>query len=310
MPFYQRSAVKLHYVCRGPIPRDSRNPVLVFEHGIGGDIRQSSRFLAPERTGIPEEKLSIIHADFRGHGQSELGPVEDLSIETLAGDLRALLDHLAIQQAIVGGISMGAAAALRMAVAWPERCQALILSRPAWADGWMSAPARQALALVAELLSAQDWRRTAVERLERSEILRSIDEVCPDAGKSVRGQVLSLLSHPENRASRITCLRRLSCARGLDDLDRDLEGVCCPTLILAAEGDPIHPFACALRIAYRLTNCLFVRITPKSARDEASHLREVDQHIGEFLPSLVRPPAESERESEVLHNRSMEHEFS
>lgn len=283
MPFYENDDVRLHYVCRGGQPADSLNPV-VFQHGIGGDVRQPSRFLAPERTSVPAEALSIVHADFRGHGQSELGPVESLSIATLAGDLAALLDHLGIQDAIVGGISMGAAAALRLAVDQPERCRALILCRPAWAGGPMSPQAKQALGLVAELLAAEDWQQSAAPALEQSEILHEIEAVCPDAAKSIRGQVQSVLSRPESRECAIARLRYLPVSMGLDDL-WDLAAVACPTLILAAEGDPIHPFECARQLAHYLPNSRLVRIAPKSAHDDAPHLQEVDRLIGEFLNS-------------------------
>ena len=106
MSFYQSNHIRLHYVVRNA-ERGSPNS-MVFQHGIGGDLRQPGRFLVSERTGIPVGALDILHADFRGHGQSEFGRAEDLSIATLGLDLAALLDHLELEDAIVGGISLGA----------------------------------------------------------------------------------------------------------------------------------------------------------------------------------------------------------
>ena len=283
MPYYHSSGVKLHYVCRGPAPADRSHPVIIFQHGIGGDVGQPARFLDPKRTGIAKEAVSIVHADFRGHGQSELGPAEELSIATLARDLEALLDHLDIRQAVVGGISMGAAVALRFAVHRPDACVALILSRPAWADGSMSLQARQALILAATLLAEEDWRCSAAEALERSHILQTIDDVCSEAARSIRGQIQRVLNCPESRESVIACLRRLPLARGLEDPEHDPARVRCPALILAAEGDPFHPFGYARRIAQYLPNCEFAQIAPKSARNETGHMEEVDRKIGDFL---------------------------
>ncbi|MBV9269331.1 MAG: alpha/beta hydrolase [Acidobacteriaceae bacterium] len=285
MPYYHSSGVKLHYMYRGPAPEESSHPVMVFLHGIGGDVGQPARFLHPERTGISEEALSIVHLDFRGHGQSELGPVKELSIATLARDLEALLDHLEICQAVVGGISMGAAVALRFAVNRPHACMALILSRPAWAESAMSLPAREALVLVATLLAEEDWRSSADEALARSRIFRAIEEVCSDSARSIRGHILSVLSRPECRASSIAYLQLLPFSKCLDDLERDLARVDCPAVILAAEGDPIHPFGYARRIAQCLPNCELVQIAPKSAVYEMRHLQEVDGNIGAFLRS-------------------------
>ena len=281
MPFYESGDLRLHYVCRGA-PLRQTSTAIVFQHGIGGDVRQPSRFLVPERTSIPAEELSIVHADFRGHGQSDLGHTERLSIETLANDLVALLDHLKLAQAIVGGISMGAAAALRLAVQQPERCQALILCRPAWADGPMSAVARHSLGLVAELLADDDWQRSAAPSLEQSEILHSVEKVCPDAAKSLRGQVQSVLARPESREAAIVRLRQLPLSRGLNDLG-DLAAVTCPTLLLAAQGDPVHPFECARQLALSLPHGHLVQIAPKSPLDDSAHLEEVDRLIGDFL---------------------------
>jgi pimeloyl-ACP methyl ester carboxylesterase len=234
MPFYQSSNIRLHYVCRGPQAWASPHSI-VFQHGIGGDIRQPGRFLDLARTGLPAGALNIFHADFRGHGESDLGPVESLSIATLGRDLAALLDHLKLQDAIVGGISMGAAAALRLAVQYPERCRALVLCRPAWADGPMSVQARQAFALVADLLASEGWPSSALQALEQSDTLQSIEAVCPDAARSLRGQVQAVLTRPESRDHAIARLRHLPLSRGLDDSGASLAAVRCPTLILAGE---------------------------------------------------------------------------
>jgi pimeloyl-ACP methyl ester carboxylesterase len=282
MPFYQSNHVRVHYVNRDSQPGNSPHSI-VFQHGIGGDVKQPSRYLAPERTGLTAGALSIFHVDFRGHGQSDLGRLEDLSIATLASDLAALLDHLELRDAIVGGISMGAAAALRLAVQHPERCRALILCRPAWDDGPMSVEARHAYALIADLLAAEDWQFSAMSTLERSDILRSIEAICPDAAKSLRGQVQSVLSCPDSRESAIARLRHLPFSRGLEDRGETLARVFCPTLILAAEGDPIHPIECAHRLRWLLPNSCFTQIAPKSPLDDRPHLQEVDRTIGEFV---------------------------
>jgi pimeloyl-ACP methyl ester carboxylesterase len=280
MPFYDSGDVRLHYVRRGAT-HPAANTV-IFQHGIGGDVRQPGRFLDPARLAIPADELPIVHADFRAHGQSDLGRIECLSIRTLANDLGKLLDHLELESAFVGGISMGAAAALRLAVEHPERCRGLVLSRPAWADGPMSAVAREALALIARLLTAGDWQVSALPSLEQSEVLRDVAQQCPDAAKSLRGHIEGVLARPETREAAVARLERLPVSPGLDDVDA-LRGVSCPVLVLAAHGDPIHPFECARRIARLLPNSYLVPIAPKSPADDSPHLTEVDRLIGDFL---------------------------
>jgi len=285
MPFYWSNGTRLHYLARAA--KSNGANAMIFQHGIGGDVRQPTRFLAPEHTGIPGGALDVFHADFRGHGQSDLGRVDDLSIATLGHDLAALLDHLELVDAVVGGISMGAAAALRMAVQSPERVRTLVLCRPAWADGPMSLMAREAYALIADLLAAEDWQGSALPALERSDPFQAIETVCPDAAKSLRGQVQSVLNCPQIRQSAIARLRYLPPSRGLDDKGTCLATVRCPTLILATEGDPIHPFEYACKLARHLPNSRLVRIAPKSPTDERPHREEVDRILGEFLSSHV-----------------------
>ena len=176
------------------------------------------------------------------------------------------------------------AAALRLAVQCPERARALVLCRPAWADGPMSLEARQAYALIADLLAAEDWRSSALRALEQSDNLRSIEAICPDAAKSLRAQAQSVLNYPEIRESVIVRLRCLPTSRGLDE-GEGLATVQCTALVLVAEGDPIHPFECARKLARLLPNSRLIQIASKSPIDGKPHLEEVDRIISEFLCS-------------------------
>jgi 3-oxoadipate enol-lactonase len=52
-----------------------------------------------------QDNWTVITVDYRGYGLSEAPDVPD-SIETYASDALAVLDHLGIVQAVIGGISM------------------------------------------------------------------------------------------------------------------------------------------------------------------------------------------------------------
>src|SRR6185436_20093768 len=83
----------------------------------------------------PPAGIRLLTFDCRGHGETRpLGPEEKISVEQFTDDLRAFLEHLRLEHAVVGGISMGAAIALRFALEHPERVRGLVLSRPAWLD--------------------------------------------------------------------------------------------------------------------------------------------------------------------------------
>ncbi len=74
------------------------------------------------------------------------------SIATFAEDVVGLIDHLALAPVVVGGISMGAAIASRLAVYRPDLVRGLILARPAWATAAAPANMRPNLE-VGELLA-------------------------------------------------------------------------------------------------------------------------------------------------------------
>ncbi len=281
MPFYQSGDLRLHYVCRGAAPSPS-TPAIVFQHDIGKDLRQSSEFLAEARMYLADGHPTIVHADFRAHGESDAGRADELTIDVLAEDLVALLDHLLLNRAIVGGISLGAAAALRLAARHPERCQALVLCRPAWLDAKMNLVARYALEAVADLLASDDWQRTAASSLERSGIPHFIGKVCPNAAKDIRAQIQSVLARPDSRQAAIARLRRLPNSRTLDDAG-ELARVGCPALILATHDDPLHPFDYATKLAASLPLSHLVELAPISPHDCGAHATAVDRAIGDFL---------------------------
>lgn len=71
-------------------------------------------------------KYRFIVPDHRGFGQSALG-VGPTTMARIADDALAILDHLKIGEAVVGGVSMGGYAAMALLRADPSRAKALIL---------------------------------------------------------------------------------------------------------------------------------------------------------------------------------------
>src|SRR5580698_6561667 len=75
-----------------------------FEHGLGADVTQ------PFALFRPPGGVRLVGFDCRAHGRtSPVGLPEKISLAAFADDLLALMDHLHIDKAVVGGISMGAA---------------------------------------------------------------------------------------------------------------------------------------------------------------------------------------------------------
>jgi 3-oxoadipate enol-lactonase len=89
-------------------------------HGFGLDRRMwdpQAEHLAP--------RFRVVRYDCRGFGAS--GPFDPAVPYTHAGDLVALLDHLAIDDAVLAGLSFGGRVALHTALAAPARVRGLVL---------------------------------------------------------------------------------------------------------------------------------------------------------------------------------------
>jgi pimeloyl-ACP methyl ester carboxylesterase len=74
----------------------------------------------------PPDDHRLIVPDLRGHGRST-NPSGRISFRQLADDVVALLDHLAIEQASMIGVSMGGKTLLHVATRHPERVRCMVL---------------------------------------------------------------------------------------------------------------------------------------------------------------------------------------
>jgi pimeloyl-ACP methyl ester carboxylesterase len=103
---------------------EGSGPTIVLAHGFGG----SARNFAPQARAL-RDRFQVVRYDARGHARSEAP--EDPTAYTpdiFAADMGRVLDHAGAATAIVGGLSMGAATALRFALAQPERVRGLVLA--------------------------------------------------------------------------------------------------------------------------------------------------------------------------------------
>ncbi|MCQ4159720.1 4-carboxymuconolactone decarboxylase [Roseomonas sp. GC11] len=107
----------VHCVVEGP----AEAPPLLLLHSIGTTLH-----VWDPQVAALTRRYRVIRPDLRGHGLTSVTPGE-YSMEMLARDALALLDALGIARAHIGGASLGACVALRMAALAPERAASLIL---------------------------------------------------------------------------------------------------------------------------------------------------------------------------------------
>jgi pimeloyl-ACP methyl ester carboxylesterase len=109
-----------------------------------------------------------------GHGES--APVTDMTAHSMpayGADVIALLDHLGVAQAVIGGTSLGANVALEAAAAAPERVRALFLEMPVLENGLAGAAALFVPLALALRVSQRSMQRVAAmaRRIPRSHFL-------------------------------------------------------------------------------------------------------------------------------------------
>lgn len=100
-------------------------PPLVLLHG-GGPDHQSLTPLAMELAG----RARVILSDVRGFGRSICREPERHTWQSYADDVLALLDHLGLERALVGGTGMGSGIAIRAGLSSPARIAGLVLISP------------------------------------------------------------------------------------------------------------------------------------------------------------------------------------
>jgi len=129
--------------------QDGEGPCVVFQHGLCGDASQPADVFPRDCTA------RHVVLDCRGHGESDAGPLDALSIATFTDDLAAAIESLGACPCIVGGISLGAVMSLRLACTKPDLVCGLVLARPAW--GCEIAPANMRPNLeVGEFLACEE----------------------------------------------------------------------------------------------------------------------------------------------------------
>jgi non-heme chloroperoxidase len=158
-------------------------PALVFIHGWQADgsvWRDLRAALAPG--------VRTIIVDLRGSGAAAAAP-GPYRLERFAVDLRELIDALGIAPVVLVGHSMGATAALRLAIDAPRRLRGLVLIAPVPASGGGFSPKGAAYlqATAGNEAAAKEWlMRTFAQAPDPAVLAR----LCAAAGRTPRDVAL------------------------------------------------------------------------------------------------------------------------
>jgi pimeloyl-ACP methyl ester carboxylesterase len=240
--------------------------VVVLTHGLLMDNRMYAH-LGPT---LAKSGHRVVTIDMLGHGASEQPhDMTAYSMPLFGRDVIALLDHLELRQAVVGGASLGANVALEVAVAAPERVRALVLEMPVLENALPAAAAAFVPLALALRISQRTMAVVAavMRRIPRTHFLvdTMLDFMRRDPGASLAvldGLIFGRVAPPieERRA------------------------LAQPTLVIGHPSDPIHPFSDADRIARELPHARLV--TASSIAEWRVRPARLDRELLAFLDEV------------------------
>jgi pimeloyl-ACP methyl ester carboxylesterase len=237
MAYFRYDGQRLAYTIHG---RGAKTTVLM------PGLLLSQKMQMPLARALSKHGNRVVTFDPLGHGDSDRPPeMWRYSISAFAEQAVALLDHLDVEEAVVGGTSLGANITLEIAASAPERLRGMIIEMPVL-DNAIPACA----AAFTPLLFALTFGRPLMKGVARGARLvprervpflleLGLDWISQDPGPS--GSVL----------------QGILFGRTAPD-HRQRQRFQAPTLIIGHPRDPVHPFSDADLLAHELPHATLV----------------------------------------------------
>jgi pimeloyl-ACP methyl ester carboxylesterase len=220
---------------------------VVLLHGLTA----TRRYVVSGSKALERSGHRVVAYDARGHGASPAAPPgEGYDYPTLAADLRALMDRLGIEHAVLAGASMGAHTLLRFALDHPDRALGLVVVTPAYDPDRFPSGLERWDALSAGL------RTGGVEGFLAAYGEPNVPAAWRDTVATVLRQRISRAEDPAALADALSQVPRSRPFAAWSDLHAlDL-----PVTVVGDrdDADPEHPLAVAQRYAAEIPEARFV----------------------------------------------------
>ncbi|WP_420464594.1 alpha/beta fold hydrolase [Panacagrimonas sp.] len=235
---------------------------------------------------LAAEGYRVILLDLLGHGRSDK-PVKaaEHRVDFYAEQVLGLMDHLGLERAVLGGVSLGAITALTAACLAPHRVRALILEMPVMENAVPAA----ALMLV-PLMIAVHYITPAYRVFAR--LLRRLPEPRRAVMTSLRNafaaepEVIRAILHGILVGPVVPSLRRRKHIQQ-------------PTLVIGHARDPLHDLADAKALKRQLPNAEIL-----AARSIWELRTQPERLMPQILDFLRRVPAETDRAASLRQRRA------
>jgi 3-oxoadipate enol-lactonase len=254
----ENGAVSLHVDVDG-----AGDPVTVFAHGLTNSCLELAAF-------TPLAPGTKVRFCFRGHGHSSTPPAGTYSFADFASDLDLVARTYGATNAV--GTSLGAGAIVHLLAEDPDRFERLVFLLPAALD--VPIGDHTMFDRTADLLETLP-REEAIEAILRESGRDRHNEQNP--GRRELDLLLWLDVKPDGVARAI---REVVRDVAIDDRER-LRAVKAPTLIIAREGDAVHPAELGRLLATLLPEAELVML--ESEDDLMASIPTLVQQVSSFL---------------------------
>ncbi|GAA3819405.1 alpha/beta fold hydrolase [Sphaerisporangium flaviroseum] len=234
---------------------------------------------APQLTEFAGAGLRVIAPDLRGYGESTVVPGKT-SLDTFARDIAALLDHLGLDQVVIGGLSMGGQIVMEFCRLFPGRVRGLLL-----ADTFAQAETgegRELRGRQADRLLREGMRPYADEVLAKMVAPYNI-EALPEVAEHVLGMMRA--APPEGAAA---ALRGRAERPDYGDL---LPRITVPALVVVGRDDEYTPVADAEFMHRRIPGATLVVVDGAAHLPNLERPAEFNRALHALLAAGLRAPA-------------------
>ena len=260
MPFFRYEGSRLAYTVYGDGPR-----TCVLVHGL----LLSQKMHRPLARALAERGNRVVTLDLLGHGRSDRPrDMTRYSMPFFGQQMIALLDHLEVDEAVLGGTSLGANATLEAALDAPERVRGMVLEMAVLDNALLGCAIAFTPLMVALSFGEPIMRLVA----------RGARQIPSGVGPLVADVALDTIRQEPRPSAAV--LHGLFFGRTAPHktLRRTLAA---PALVIGHERDPIHPFSDSDALVAELPNARLVQAS--SILELYVNPERLTAEIGDFL---------------------------
>jgi pimeloyl-ACP methyl ester carboxylesterase len=269
VPEFKHQGRRIAYDERGEGER-----TLVLIHGLLMNRHMFDR-LAP---AMAAEGNRVVSVDLLGHGDSARPPeMVNYGMPFFAQEVVGLLDHLGIDQAVIGGTSLGANTALTVARDFPDRVRGMMVEMPVLDHALLGVSVIFTPVLLGLRFAAPLLERTSAlaRRIPRSNYILD----------------LWLDMARQDPAASAAVLAGLFLGAGAPHHDERVK-MQQPALVVGHHSDPLHPFSDAGMLAEELPNARLIEAN--SILEWRIAPERLDRELATFLDDAWAQAPETE----------------